>query len=399
MLDNWLPATIPLDYIYRNVIRRRWTSILTGFSMALVVFIFAAMLMLVAGLESTLVETGQANNIILIRQGAETEVQSSITREQAGVIQGIHGVATSPSGQPWVTKESVVLINLPKRETAKPSNVTVRGTSSEGLTLRPQVKLVAGRFFRPGTSEIIAGRHIADRFQGVGLGETLHFAQREWRVVGVFDAGRTAFNSEVWGDVDVMMQAFRRYDFSMLLFKTNYLTDQIPLLLTQLKATFKNDPRLPLEAKPETQFYGDQSRALSLFISIMGTILSVIFSLGAIIGAMITMYATVATRTAEIGTLRAIGFPRQSILIAFLIESVCMSMMGGIIGLIFAMFLQPLSISTTNFQTFSELVFGFELTYMVIIKSLLFSMLMGVIGGFFPAWKASRLAVIDALRS
>jgi len=387
-------SSVPFDYIYRNVLYRRWISVFTALGMALVVFVFAAMLMLVEGLNSTLVETGQLDNLMLIRRSAETEVQSSVTRSQADIIEGFQGVALSPSGRPWVSKEAVVLINLPKRLTHKPSNVTIRGTNEHGLSLRPQVHLISGRLFKPGTSEIIAGKNIAERFQGAGLGETLYFAQRNWRVVGIFDAGRTAFSSEVWGDSEQMMQAFRRTEFSALLFKA-----QEPAhMLQYLEQHFKRDPRLPLEAKRETQFYGDQSKALSLFISIMGTVLSVIFSLGAVIGAMITMYATVATRTAEIGTLRALGFARKSVLWAFLSESMCMSVMGGIAGLIFAAMLQPLSISTTNFQTFAELVFGFDLTLAVVVKSLLFAMVMGLVGGVLPAWRASRLSVIDALR-
>lgn len=387
-------SSIPFDYVYRNILRRRWTSVFTGLGMALVVFVFAAMLMLVAGLKSTLVETGQPDNLVLIRRSAETEVQSSVPRLQADIIEGLAGISTAPSGRPWVSKETVVLINLPKRQTNKPSNITIRGTSELGFTLRPQVKLVAGRLFRPGTSEIIAGRNIADRFQGAGLGETLHFAQRDWVVVGIFDAGRTAFSSEVWGDVEQMMQAFRRTEFSALLLKA----DRPENMLAILEQRFKNDPRLQMEAKRETQFYGDQSKALAMFISIMGTVLSIIFSLGAIIGAMITMYATVATRTAEIGTLRALGFPRRSVLWAFLSESMCMSAMGGMVGLVFAAMLQPLSISTTNFQTFAELVFGFDLTPAVIGQSLVFAILMGLVGGVLPAWRASRLPVVDALR-
>jgi putative ABC transport system permease protein len=389
----WASA-IPLDYVYRNVLRRRWTSLFTALGMALVVFVFAAMLMLVQGLESTLVQTGQSDNLMLIRRSAETEVQSSIARGQAAIVEGLDGIQTDATGEPWLTKEIAVLINLPKRGTLKPSNITVRGTSAKGLTLRPQVRLIAGRLFRSGTSEIIAGKSIAERFQGVGLGETLHFAQRDWVVVGVFDAGRTAFNSEVWGNAEQMMQAFRRQEFSSLLFKARN-PDQ---LLARLEMQFKNDPRLPLEAKPETQFYGDQSKALALFIRIMGTVLSVIFSLGAIIGAMITMYATVATRTPEIGTLRAIGFSRKSVLWAFLAESVCMSLMGGGGGVLFAACLQPISLSTTNFQTFSELVFGFDLTLSIIVQSLAFAVVMGVMGGLLPAWRASRLSVVEALR-
>src|SRR5206468_138738 len=232
-----------------------------------------------------------------------------------------------------------------------------RGVTPRGLTLRPQVHIIEGRMFRPGTAEVVAGASIATGFRGAGLGETLRFASRDWTVVGVFDAASTGFASEIWGDAEQMMQAFRRVGFSALIFK---LTDGDRF--DAIKQTIESDPRLTLEAKRETRFYADQSEALATFINYLGTTISVIFSIGAIIGAMITMYASVASRTAEIGTLRALGFSRGSILTAFLGESLLLGLLGGVIGLTGAAFMQALSISTTNFQTFAEIAFGFVLT-------------------------------------
>jgi ABC-type antimicrobial peptide transport system permease subunit len=270
----------------------------------------------------------------------------------------------------------------------------VRGATPAGLVLRPQVRIVEGRMFQPGTSEIITGRAIAAGFRGAGVGETLRFASRDWTVVGVFDGGRTGFDSEIWGDSEQMLQAFRRLAFSALVFR---LADTARF--DAVKAQIETDPRLTLEAKRESRFYADQSEMLSKFISILGTTISIIFSIGAIIGAMITMYASVATRTAEIGTLRALGFRRRSILWAFLLESLLMGAIGGMAGLAFASLMQWVSFSTTNFQTFSELAFSFTLSGKIAAQSLAFAVVMGLLGGFLPAWRAARLKIVDALRA
>jgi putative ABC transport system permease protein len=386
--------SVPFSYILRNVAARRLTTALTAGGMALVVYVFATVLMLAAGLEQTLVATGQDDNVVVIRRAAQTEVQSGVDRMQAGIVESLSDIAVGRDGQKLISKEPVVLINLPKRDSNKPSNVVIRGVTPAGLALRPQVQLVAGRMFRPGTSEVIAGRSIASGFQGAGVGETLRFASRDWTVVGMFDAGRTGFDSEIWGDAEQMLQAFRRLGFSALLFK---LADTERF--DAVKQEIESDPRLTLEAKRETRFYADQSEALSKFISYLGTTISVIFSIGAIIGAMITMYASVASRTAEIGTLRALGFPRTAILSAFLVESLLLGLIGGVIGLVAASFMQAVSISTMNFQTFAELAFSFRLTPGIVAASLAFALAMGFVGGFLPAARAARLKIVDALRA
>jgi len=293
-----------------------------------------------------------------------------------------------------VSKETVVLINLVKRGSDKPSNVVIRGVGELGLAIRPQVRLLEGRMFRPGTSEIVAGTSVARQFNGAGIGETLRFGQRDWTVVGVFDAGRTGFNSEIWGDAEQLLQAFRRVAFSAAIFK---LADDSRF--DAVKEQIESDPRLQLEAKRETLFYADQSAALSKFISYLGITISVIFSIGAIIGAMITMYASVASRTNEIGTLRALGFSRASIMVAFLGEALLLGLVGGLIGLVGAAFMQAFSISTMNFQTFAEIAFGFTLTPGIIAASIAFALIMGFVGGFLPAARAARMKIVDALRA
>ena len=385
---------IPLNYIARNLAARRLTTILTAGGMALVVYVFATVLMLAAGLEKTLVATGQEDNVVIIRRGSQTEVQSGVDRRQASIIESLPDVATGPEGQRLVSKEPVVLINLPKRDSGKPANVVIRGVTPAGLALRPQMQIVEGRMFRPGSSEVIAGRSIANGFRGAGLGETLRFASRDWTVVGVFDAGHTAFDSEIWGDGEQMMQAFRRTAFSSVIFK---LTDGDRF--DAVKLELESDPRLTVEAKRERRFYADQSEALSKFITYLGTSISVIFSIGAIIGAMITMYASVASRVAEIGTLRALGFSRGAVLVAFLGEALLLGLVGGLVGLVAASFMQALSISTTNFQTFAEVAFSFALTPGIVVASIVFALAMGFVGGFLPAARAARLKIVDALRA
>jgi len=385
---------IPFSYSFRNLWTRRLTTALTISGMSLVVFVFAAVLMLAEGLQKTLVETGSYDNVVVIRKGAGSEVQSGVDRLQASVIETEPEIAIGPDGRPLAAKELVVLISLPKRDTNKPSNVVIRGISEDSAVLRPQVKLVEGRMPRPGSSEIMAGLSISKRFKGGGLGENLHFALRDWTVVGVFDAGNTGFNSEIWGDVDQLMQSFRRPAYSSVIFRLRGSWD-----FEEIRNRIENDPRLTLEAKRETQYYKDQSEMMAKFLRILGITLTIIFSLGAIIGAMITMYAAVANRTNEIGTLRSIGFRSSSILAAFVVESLLLGLMGGIAGLFFASFLQLFTISTMNWATFSELAFSFSITFGIVYKSILFGLTMGLVGGLLPAVRAARMNIVDALRA
>ena len=385
---------IPFTYVMRNLWTRRLTTALTAGGLALVVFVFAAVLMLDAGLKRTLVTTGEFNNVVVIRKGSETEIQSGISRDQAGIVETRSAVATGPDGKPLASKETVVLISLLRRGDSRPSNVVIRGTSPTGLALRPQVQIREGRLFRPGTSEIIVGSSIAARFEDAAVGSRLTFAQREWSVVGVFDAGGSGFDSEVWGDVDQLMQSFRRTSYSSMVVRLAGAE-----LFEPFRADIEADPRLANESKREQTFYSDQSKALSTFINVLGLTLSIVFSIGAMIGAMITMYASVANRVGEIGTLRALGFRRRAVLGAFLMESLLLGVVGGVAGLGLASLMQYASFSTINFQTFADLSFRFLLTPSVAMQSMVFAVVMGLIGGFLPAIRASRLNIVEALRS
>jgi putative ABC transport system permease protein len=385
---------IPLSYNFRNLWTRWLTTVLTASGMALVVFVFAAILMLANGLQKTLVETGSYDNVVVLRKGSGSEVVSGVAREQASVVETRPEIAIGSNGQRLLAKEIVVLINIPKRGTNKPSNVIVRGIEQSSLLLRPQVKLVEGRLPRMGSLEVIAGSSLVKRFKNIGIDEALCCGMGDWRIVGIFDAGNTGFSSEVWGDADQLMQAFRRPAYSSIVFK---LRD--PSEFQELKNRLESDPRLTLEAKRETQYYAEQSEMMAKFLRILGLSITIIFSLGAIIGAMVTMYSSVANRTAEIGTLRALGFQRRSILLAFLVESLLLGFLGGAAGLFFASFMQLFTVSTMNFQTFSELAFSFSITFEIIYKALVFSLVMGFVGGVLPAIQASRMNIVDALRS
>jgi ABC-type antimicrobial peptide transport system permease subunit len=247
---------------------------------------------------------------------------------------------------------------------------------------------------RPGAAEIVAGSSIARRFKGAGVGEYLRFGMRDWLVVGTFDADSTGFSSEIWGDADQLMQAFRRPVYSSVLFRLRDTRS-----FDSLKLRVESDPRLTLEAKRETRYYLDQSEAMSRFLRILGVALTLIFSIGAVIGAMITMYAAVANRVTEIGTLRALGFSRSAVLISFVMESLFLGLLGGTLGVFAASFMQLITISTMNWQSFAELAFSFTLTPAITTKSLLFSLAMGLVGGILPAFRAARISIVEALRS
>ena len=383
---------IPFMYSVRNLWSRKLTTVLTTSGMALGVFVFSAILMLAEGLQKTLIETGSYDNVVVIRKASVSEVQSGVDRLQSSIVETQPEVAIGPEGQRLLAKELVVLIALPKRGTNKPSNVVIRGIEESSLQLRPQVKLVEGRMPRTGSLEIIAGQSIAKRFEGGGVGETLRFAMRDWTVVGVFDAGNTGFSSEIWGDVDQFMQAFRRPAYSSVIFKLRDSSE-----FDRVKEHIETDPRLTLDALREINYYEKQSEMMAKFLRILGISLTLIFSLGAVIGAMITMYAAVANRTAEIGTMRALGFQRGSILMAFLMESLFLGFIGGCAGILFASFLQLFTVSTMNWQTFSELAFSFSLTFRIIFLAILFALLMGFVGGVLPAFRASRMNIVEAL--
>jgi putative ABC transport system permease protein len=385
---------IPLSYSWRSLWTRRLTTTLTLFGIALVVFVFATVLMLAHGIEVALIETGSDDNAIVLRRAANTEVVSQIDRDAANIITTLPEVALGSDGKPVASTETFVIINLRKKESNDMGNISVRGISPHALEMRPQVKITEGRMFTFGTNEIILGENLARRFQGCELGQQIRFGEASWTIVGHFVAQGSAFESEIWGDVEQFMPAFGRPVFSSM---TVRLTS--PSAFEAFKARVAQDPRTQMaEAKRERQYYREQSELMASFIRILGLLVTFIFSIGAVIGAVITMFAAVANRTVEIGTLRALGFRRRAVLGAFLIESILLSLIGGVLGIGLATLMSFVQISTVNFGTFSELAFGFALSPMIIVSSLVFAVAMGILGGFSPAVRAARLNILAALR-
>jgi putative ABC transport system permease protein len=386
---------IPLRYTLRNFRNRRLTTAITVAGIALVVFVFTAVLMMAYGVQKTLVSTGSPDNIKISRKSAQGEISSIINGDTRNVILTLPQIAHTADGAPIASGEPVVVINLDKVGGGL-SNVTVRGVSPMAFQLRPQLKMVKGRMYKEGAREIVVGTSIARRFLGAGIGDQVKFAGDEWTIVGQFDAGGSGFDSEMWGDATQLLLAFHRGNsVSTLTVRLNRPED-----FDSFKRTFEGDRRLQeFEPEPENKYYEKQSEAMSLFINILGIFVTVIFSVGATIGAMITMYAAVANRTVEVGTLRALGFRRRSVMAAFLTESLALSLFGGTLGILVASILGFFRISTLNFGSFAELEFAFSLSPTIIISSLIFAMCMGLIGGFLPSVRAARLSIVNALRA
>jgi putative ABC transport system permease protein len=385
---------VPFSYIWRSLWARRLTTLLTVGGVALVVFVFAGVLMLAKGLETTLVDTGSADNVIVLRRSATSELVSSVDRRTAEILETAGEVAPAADGRPLLSRELDIVINLNKKGSNALGNVTVRGVSPQSLELRPGVRMVQGKMLTFGSHEIIVGRNIASRFEGVALGTLVPFGGDRWTVVGVFDAGGTGFDSEIWCDVEQALQAFGRPVYSSITFRLRN-----PAAFDALKARLSADPRTQsIEPKRERDFYREQSQALAKLIRILGIMVTIIFSVGAMIGAMITMYAAVANRVVEVGTLRALGFRRFAVLTAFLVEAMILALVGGAVGLGLASLLSFAKVSTVNFSSFSELGFGFALSVTVILSAFAFALSMGVVGGFLPAVRASRMSIVNALR-
>ncbi len=386
--------TIPFSYIIKNFTARKVTSLVTLTGIGLVVFVFAAVLMMATGIEKTLVATGTEGNVIIARKSSSGEITSIIDRATMNVLLTTPGVATASDGTPLVTTDGVAILNLTKRNGGM-SNVAARGVSPQVMSIRSSVKIVAGRMFNFGTRELIVGESCEKNFLGTHIGERVKIGSDEWLIVGVMASGGTGFDSEVWCDIEQLQQALNRnQSFSTITFRI-----EKPDMLEGFQMRLARDPRLnQFEAETEKRFYAKQSETMSIFIRVLGIFTTLIFSTGAIIGAMITMYAAVANRTTEIGTLRALGFQRSSILYAFLAEALVLSLIGGMVGTALASLLQFVSISTLNFGSFSEVSFSFAMTPDIVITAMVFSLVMGFVGGFLPAWRASLMDILAALR-
>jgi ABC-type antimicrobial peptide transport system permease subunit len=308
------------------------------------------------------------------------------------VIKYLPGVAVDSEGTPLVSPEVIVLLNLSKRSDGQGSNVMVRGVFETGFELRPQVRLVAGRLFRPGLREIIVGRSIAERFQNAGLGETIRFGRSHWRVVGLFEAGRTAFDSEIWADASELGEDFDRPNYSSVLLRAENAS-----ALRAMERRISDDRRLHLKALSELAYYAEQTKTAGP-IKILGSFMAVMMAIGASFAAMNTMYASVARRSREIGVLRVLGFRSGSIMLSFLTESLLLGLAGGVVGCLLALPIHGITTGTTNFRTFSDVSFAFRITPDLLLRGLAFSLVMGGLGGLLPARLASRQPMVDTLR-
>lgn len=386
---------IPFKYTIKNFTSRKLTTFITIFGVALVVFVFTAVLMMAYGIQKTLKATGQPDNVIVTRKAANGEISSLVDGETQDIVRTLPHVAVDKNGKQIISKEPVVIINLEKLNGGM-SNVTVRGVSDVVFELRPQVKIIEGKMFNFGLRELIVGSGVTGKFKGASIGDEVKFAGDSWKIVGVFDSDGSGFDSEMWGDSQALLNAFNRGNtVSSMTIKLNDASN-----FDDFKKQFEFDKRLQqFEPKIEQVYFEEQSEFMAAFIRIIGLVITIIFSLGAMIGAAITMYAAVANRTIEVGTLRALGFRRKSILIVFLIESLVIAITGGVIGIFLASFLQFFNISTLNFQSFSELAFSFSLSPSIIVTSLIFAIIMGIVGGFLPSVRAARLKIVDALRA
>ena len=386
---------VPFKYITSGFRNRRLTTAITIGGIALVVWVYTAVLMMSYGVEKTLSSNGSDRNAVIARKSSQGEISSIIDGDGLNVIKTLPQIAKNESGRQIASAEVVVVINL-NIVNGGMSNITVRGIEPAAFELRPYIKLIDGRPFNTGSREIVVGNAVTQRFVGAKLGDRIKFANDEWTIVGVVDAKGSSFESEIWGDATQLQAAFNRGNSASTL--TVQMADGVTI--EKFKEAFEGDRRINMfEPKTETKFYKEQSEALATFIAALGTAITIIFSMGAIIGAVITMYTAVATRTTEIGTLRALGFRRRSVLASFLFETLFISASGGIVGIALASFLQFFTISTINFNSFSELTFSFAISQDIVINSMVFALIMGFLGGFFPSVRAARLNIVDSLRN
>jgi len=386
---------IPIRYNLRSLAVRKTTTLATGLGIALVVLVLASALMLSSGIRRTLAASGQPDVAIVMRKGSDNELSSVLEDPELALLRSAPGVKKDDKGEALMVGESIVVAAMQKVGTGGISNMQIRGVPDNVLKFRPEVHIVEGRPMQPGTDEVIVGKRILGRFKGLDLNSSFEIRKgRPVKVVGVFESGGSSYESEVWASLDVLRTSYRREG---TVSSARVRLDS-PAKYDSFKAAIELDKRIGLMAMRETEYYEKQSEASSKFIGALGTVIAVFFSIGAMIGATITMNAAVANRTREIGTLRALGFPRRQILASFLIESVVLALGGGIVGTLASLGMGFVKFSMVNFASWSEIVFSFDPTPRILITSVLFAVVMGVMGGFLPAVRAARIAPVTAMR-
>ena len=386
---------IPLIYNVRSV-RARWTStIVAVLGIAGTVGVFVAMLSLAHGFKATLVASGSADNALVMRAGSPTEMMGGVTLDSVKVIKDAPGIARDANG-PLVTQEVVGVVPVPLISTGTDANVQVRGVSPNVLEIRKFTKIVQGRMFSPGVTELIVGRNATHTYSGLTLNNVVDFAGGHWTVVGVFDAGGSAFDSEVWCDSHVLNEVLKR---PPTIFQSVTVHLQSPSSFQTLKDSLTSDPRLNVDVIREVDYYAKQSRTMTTLITVLGGLVAAIMAIGAVFGALNTMYSAVSERGREIATMRAVGFAGSAVVFSFLIEALLIAFIGGALGCVAVLPLNGLTTSTMNFQTFSNLAFAFRISPQLLVQGVIFALVMGVVGGLLPAIRAAAQPVATALRS
>ncbi len=386
---------IPLSYNARSLLQRPVSTAFTALGIALVVAVFIGMLALANGFRSALVRTGSSQNVLVLRRGADSEMSSSMDRQSVSILSSSPHVATGGDGRPMVSPEAYVVIPLPRKghDTTGLANVVVRGVSQAAWSVRNNIKLTAGRRPESGKAEICAGEKMAGRFDHTAVGDRLRFAGRDWAVVCRFTANGSAFESEIWGENEQILPVFRGETFQSVTFR---LKD--PAAFEEAKRTLEADKRVTVDVYREADFYTQQSRLLGRILEILALMITSIMAIGAIFGAINTMYAAVSARSSEIAVLLTLGFHPRSVLASFLAESALIAAVGGVVGALLALPVNGIVTSTTNWASFSEIAFSFRVTPGLLLAGFGFAVVMGLIGGYFPARRAAKMPVVQALR-
>ena len=385
---------IPIIYNLRSV-RARWTSaIVAVLGIAGTVGVFVAMLSLARGFKATLVSSGSENNAIIMRAGATSELTGGVTLDSVRIIQDAPGIAHGAEG-PLVTPEIVIVAPIPLISTGTDANVQVRGVSKNVLEIRRQIKMAEGRMFTPGLAEIVVGKNATKSYAGLTVGNTISLGSVRWNIVGVFDAGGSSFDSEVWADAHLLGPAYNRGEN---FFQSVTVRLASPDSLTQLRDAITADPRLNVDVTREIDYYSKQSNRLTLLITILGGLVAAIMAIGAVFGALNTMYSAVSERGREIATMRALGFGGPSVVFSFVLEALLISFAGGVLGCLAVLRLNGYTTGAMNLQTFSHVAFAFKITGELLVKGVIFALIMGVVGGLFPAIRAASLPISHALR-
>jgi putative ABC transport system permease protein len=386
---------IPISYNVRSIAARWKTTIVSILGIAGTVGVFVAMLAMARGFQATLIASGSASNSIIRRAGAASEMDSGVSLDQARVIADALQVARNAEGVPLSSPEMVVIGAFQLIKSGTDANTQIRGMTPLVLEVRPTVKIAEGRFFTPGLPELVVGSNAVETYRGLELGSTLSFGGQDWSVVGIFNAGGSAFDSEIWCDQTVLAQTFNRSTnvYSSITVRLNSPTD-----FDAFKDTLTSDPRLTVQVEREVEYYAKQSQMVSTLIRVLGFLVAFVMAIGAVFGALNTMYSAVAARAREIATLRALGFGGGSVILSFMFESLLISFIGGILGCIAVLPLNGFTAGTMNWQTFSHLAFAFRVTPGLLVAGVIFALLMGLIGGVLPAVRAARLKVAHALR-